>query len=45
MGYHLNCLDEPVFVAVPEPMLTEIGTHDRLESGVLHTFFLEVLLG
>ena len=23
MGYRLNYLDEPVFVAVPKPMLTE----------------------
>ena len=32
MGYRLNCLDEPVFMAVPKPMLTEYGIHYRLES-------------
>ena len=32
MGYRLNCLDEPVFMAVPKPMLTEFGIHHRLES-------------
>ena len=34
MGYRLNRLDEPVFVAVPKPMLTEFGIHQRLESCV-----------
>ena len=32
MGYLLNQLDEPVFMAVPKPMLTEFGIHHRLES-------------
>ena len=32
MGYRLNRLDEPVFMAVPKPMLTEFGIHYRLES-------------
>ena len=32
MGYHLNRLDEPVFMVVPEPMLSEFGIHQRLES-------------
>ena len=32
MGYRLNCLDEPVFVAGPKPMRTEFGIHHRLES-------------
>ena len=32
MGYCLNCLDEPIFMAVPKPMLTEFGIHYRLES-------------
>ena len=32
MGYPLNHLDEPVFMAVPKPMLTEFGIHHRLES-------------
>ena len=33
MGYRLNCL-EPVFMAGPKPMLTELGAHQRLESCV-----------
>ena len=32
MGYRLNRLYEPVFMAVPKPMLTEFGIHYRLES-------------
>ena len=32
MGYHLNCLDETVFIAVPKPLLNEFGIHHRLES-------------
>ena len=32
MGHRLNHLDEPVFMAVPKPMLTEFGIHYRLES-------------
>ena len=32
MGYHLNRLDEPVFMAVSKPLLTEFGIHHRLES-------------
>ena len=32
MGYRLNRLDEPVFMAVSKPMLTEFGTHYRLRS-------------
>ena len=35
MGYHLNCLDELVFMAGPKPMQTEFGIHQRLESCVL----------
>ena len=34
MGYCLNRLDEPVFMARPEPMLTVFGIHQRLESSV-----------
>ena len=34
MGYRLNRLDEPDFMAVPKPMLTEFGIHYRLESCV-----------
>ena len=32
MGYHLNGLDEPVFLAVSKPLLTEFGIHHELES-------------
>ena len=32
MGYRLNRLDEPCFVAVSKPLLTEFGFHHRLES-------------
>ena len=32
MGYRLNCLDEPVIMAVSKPMQTEFGIHHRLES-------------
>ena len=32
MGYRLNRLDEPVFIAVSKPLLTEFDIHQRLES-------------
>ena len=32
MGYHLNCLDEPVFMAGPKHIQAEFGNHQRLES-------------
>ena len=32
MGYRLNHLDEPVFIAVSRPLLTEFGIHHRLEN-------------
>ena len=32
MEYCLNRLDEPVFMAVSKPLLTEFGIHYRLES-------------
>ena len=32
MGYHLNRHDEPIFMAVSKPLLTESGIHHRLES-------------
>ena len=32
MGYRLNHLDEPVFMAVPKPMRTVFGIHYRSES-------------
>ena len=34
MGYCLNRLDEPVFIAGPKPMRTEFSIHHRLESCV-----------
>ena len=34
MGYRLNRLDEPVFMAVSKPMQTEFGIHHRLECCV-----------
>ena len=34
MGYRLIRLDEPIFMAVLKPMLTEFGIHHRLESCV-----------
>ena len=44
MGYRLNRLDEPVFIAGPKPMLTEFGIHHRLESGELELTNGRVLL-
>ena len=43
MGYRLNHLDEPVFMAVSKPMQTEFGIHNRLEScemlqGIVYIF-------
>ena len=35
MGYHLNRLDEPVFIALSKPLLTVFGIHLRLESCVV----------
>ena len=32
MGYRLNRLDEPVFMAGRKPMQTEFGIHHRLDS-------------
>ena len=32
VGYRLNRPDEPVFIAVSNPLLTEFGIHLRLES-------------
>ena len=32
MGYHLNRLDESVFIAVSKLVLTKFGVHQRLES-------------
>ena len=31
----MNCLDESVFMAVPEPKLTKFGIHHSLESCAL----------
>ena len=32
MGHRLNRLNEPVFIAVSKPLLTEFGIHHILES-------------
>ena len=32
MGYRLNRLDEPVFITLSEPLLTEFDIHHGLES-------------
>ena len=37
MGYRLNCLDGPVFIAVPTALLTEFDIHHRFESCVSET--------
>ena len=37
MGYRLNCLDEPVLIAVSKPLPTEFGIHHSLESFVAVT--------
>ena len=34
MGYHLNRLYKPIYMAGPKPMQTEFGIHNRLESCV-----------
>ena len=36
MGYRFNCPDGPALMAVPKPILTEFGIHQRLESCALH---------
>ena len=41
MGYRLNRLDEPVFIAVSKPLLTEFGIHHRLESCGHHWHHLD----
>ena len=35
-GYRLNRLEEPIFMAVSKPLLTEFGIHHRLESCALY---------
>ena len=42
MGYCLNRFDEPVFMAVRKPMLTESGIHCILES---YAPFLHIRIG
>ena len=37
MGYRLNRLDEPIFMAMSKPLLTEFGIHHRLESCDLYS--------
>ena len=43
MGYHLNRLDEPVFMAVSKPLLTEFGIHKRLESCAIELHWIRFL--
>ena len=49
MGYRLNRLDEPIFMAVSKPMQTEFGIHHRLESYVacwhLHKRLYQLVAG
>ena len=40
MGYHLNRLDEAVFMAVSKPLLTEFGIPLGLESCVATSLIL-----
>ena len=43
MGYCLNCLDEPVLIAVSKPLLTVFDIHLRLEScGAINPNLTEV---
>ena len=42
MGYRLNGLDEPVFMAGPKPMRTEFGIYHRL--GSFKEFSLELFV-
>ena len=44
MGYRLNRLDEPIFMAVPKPMLIEFGIHYRSESCGPERLFSTMLL-
>ena len=41
MGYRLNRLTEPVFIAVSKRLLTEFGIHYILESCALQTFQIQ----
>ena len=43
MGYRLNHIDEPIFMAVPKPMQTELDIHYRLESYVFTLRTISVL--
>ena len=45
MGYRLNRLDEPVFMAVSKPLLTEFGIHHRLESCAYLSQLVELGVG
>ena len=42
VGYHLNCLDEPVFMAGPKPVRTKFGIPHRLESCEKESFLAKV---
>ena len=43
MGYRFNRLDEPVFMTVSKPLLTEFGIHHILESCVPEWVFITLL--
>ena len=44
MGYHFNHHDEPIYMAVPKPMLTKFGIHYRLESCDNWNFYLHLMV-
>ena len=44
MGYHYSLLVDPILMAGPKPLLTEFGTHHRLERvacSICHNFGLK----
>ena len=40
MGHRLNRLDEPIFIAVSKPLLTEFGIHHR-DWKIVYPLFIE----
>ena len=42
MGYHLNRLYDPVFMAGPKLLRTEFGNHHRLESCDVHSHMIMI---
>ena len=43
MGYHLNRLDERVFMEVPKPMQTDLGIHHRLVVGMIQNQMKQII--